>query len=47
MQFESPATFDDPEKPTATDEVREIVDEEAADEDGSEDDDDEPIDKAI
>lgn len=47
VHFESPVAFDDPEKPTAADEDREIVDDEATDEDASEDDDDEPIDKVI
>src|SRR5258708_6781722 len=47
VQFESLASFDDPEKPTAADEGRGIVDDEATDEDGSQDDDDEPIDKVI
>jgi hypothetical protein len=47
VQFDSPVAFDDPEKPTASDEGREIVEDEAVEEDGSEDDDDEPIDKVI
>ncbi len=45
MQFESPVSFDDPEKISATDEGLEVVDESGAEEEGSEDDGDEPTDQ--
>lgn len=44
LTFESPVTFDDPQKPTPTDGSQEIVDDEAADEDDTEGENDEPID---
>ena len=40
VQFNSPVTFNDPEKQVAAEEGQEIVDDDAADEDGTEDDDD-------